>query len=57
MLYFIALILVFDDWRKGQIRKPYLVVADLWAIGMIGFYNLYKFSWRTDFANWYGSFG
>ena len=48
----IALVLIFDDYRKGKIRSPYIVVACIWAVGMWGFMNLYKYSWWTDFANW-----
>ena len=48
----IALLMIFDDYRKGKFRSPWIVVAAMWAVFLWGYTNLPKYAWWTDFANW-----
>jgi hypothetical protein len=48
----ITVLLIVDDYRKGKIRSPYIVVALMWTIGLLGFMHFHKYSWLTDLANW-----
>ncbi len=48
----ITLIMIFDDYRKGKMRPPWLVVAALWCVCVWGYMNLYKYPWWTGFADW-----
>jgi hypothetical protein len=48
----IALLMIFDDYRKGKVRSPWVVVAAMWGVCLWGYMNLYKYAWWTSFADW-----